>query len=45
MVDVRDGLQQGDVRIGEPRDPALRFSSRLPCLSISLKNIGSSPSA
>ena len=28
MVDASHGLQQGDVRIGEPRDPAIRFSLR-----------------
>ena len=28
MVGANDGLQQGNVRISEPRDPALRFSSR-----------------
>ena len=39
MVDASDGLQQGDVRISEPRDPALRFSSRSPCLSSHLKNL------
>ena len=28
MLDASHGLQQGDVRIGVPRDPAIRFSSR-----------------
>ena len=28
-VDPSDGLRHGNVRIGEPREPVLRFSSRL----------------